>query len=908
MPDRVERYVFSFETLGPQQVVAAMQAIGAEEVRLHGTMGQFTDAIKKQSGAVQESTSRWRKHLTWIAQGILIWEGIRVIKTVIGDWLTVQKDLDTELVRFRIAMGDSDEVAQAYLKTVMAISREMRMPPGQIAGAVGVAYRVGEVEIAEYAAGIARLTGGDTRTILRELIALHRQFPEQRMIDLMDTYISAWQRSTLTAGEFFNLLESSGGLVKFFNTDLNTLLNLFVHITTVAGEAGGSVERFVRMFTKFYEEGHKLRAATEQFIGPTVMFDPATGQEVRRPIEDIIRAIGELNEAQQQIIANNFPSMLGQQYGPWFLQVVKGFEVAEVSAGAFDRAMALMSDSFQDKVRGMEAAWKRFLLGLGDLGPLGVAVEIITGVLDIATERGAYQARREAWAAPGEPEGFVQTSEMEFWRRLLRRRAREAQMPMSLQQFQQWGAYGVGTQAHDWGAPYRQPAYTGEYDVPLPPGLPGPPGEGVVLPEGMDLEQLQEGFDLLSAEIEQAEAAAGFFVNRMEYTAVVTNEFGVIVGTVTTDLADLSAGVKFTTETLAQLPQRFAQMTPAEWALTKQLYGGYEERYLQYPGVPIGKEMELIGPGGDPFTVYMEPWADATKEQTVLTRAHSKGTQELIRWQERSAAAYKKGVAAWESMITGLPGVTTPTDVTAFDLYAMTPAGLYEDKWDEPMRQLKQDVNDMLAGKKPQYGVIYQPWAQEFFGPVMGMIGTGTPEARLAAGGAYEQAAGAYYGLALPWEVYEPQAGALVAGAQKWAEDRAAREANVERMKQLVIDADLGPDVLGFIEYEEMSPLAKWVSGGKMPSELKEELDALGGVAGKGVREGMLGEFEENPWIDDAVAAWKTEAKTEDNTALFVGVGQIIGSNMQTGLVEAIADNIFPKIVAYMLKLLAEEE
>ena len=895
MADRVERYLFVFEAAGAAQVQAAMKAMGVSKAQLLGTEKEFTAAIRAQSRAVEQSTSRWMKHLHWIAQGILIWEGIRVIKTVIGDWLTVQKDLDTELTRFRIAMGDSNETAQEYLETVMAISREMRMPPGQIAGAVGIAYRVGEAEIAEYAAGVARLTGGDATKILRELIALHRQFPEQRMIDLMDTWVSAWQRTTLTAGEFFGLLESSGGLVKFFNTDLNVLLNLFGHITTVAGEAGGSVERFVRMFTKFYEEGHKLREVTEQFIGPTVLFDPTTGAEVRKPIEDIIQAIGELDEAQQQVIANNFPSVLGQQYGPWFLQVVKGFQVMAAEAGAFDRAMATMSRSFQDKARGMESAWDRFLSTIGDLGPFKQFMENVTWALDESERLIRERAEKPQWAAaPGLLPRFLRPTVEDF-----------GMSGMTWEEYEQLREFYTGFAKEAPSRPIRGRPYDERYtpDVTRRPALEALPKERFQLPEGMSIRQFEIGEKLYALRMDEATGSLGRFEEALKRDITLVNEFGIPVAVTTVSVTDLGDAAAFTAEAIGELPRAFALMTTAEWELTKQLYPHYEERYKQYDIDP-GETRELIGPGGDPFTVQTELWSAATREQTVITRALSQGTQELIRWQERSTAAYKKGVAAWEGMVMGLPGVTSPTAVTAYDLYALTPAGLYEDKWDEPMRQLRQNVENLIAGKPVEYpGIMAQPWIQEIFAPAYGA----GPEALRGAGAMAE---GMYYGFQAPWEAYEGQMPILAEEVRAFARrEEQAKETKGRITTGLIEDFGLGPEAVGeFFEYEEMSPMAKWAAGGKMPDELEEELNALGGVAGKGVREGMLDEFEDNPWVDDAVGAWKTEAKTDDNIALFVGVGRIIGSNMQTGLIESIGDEIFPRVCAYIIQLINQEE
>lgn len=927
MTDRVDRYLFHFETLGPGQVVAAMQQLGVESKQLEEvwrsttaagaeqwrqmervttksgdtvtrywdqqgkllrevevTSGQTAQGIKKlttvvrESGeAVDQSTSKWMRHLLWIGQGILIWEGIGIIKRVIGDWITVQKELDTELIRFHIAMGDSNEVAQEYLDTVMAISREMRMPPGQIAGAVGIAYRVGEEDIAEYAAGIARLTGGDATKILRELIALHRQFPEQRMIDLMDEWISAWQRSTLTAGEFFGMLETSGGLVKFFNTDLNTLLNLFVHITTVAGEAGGSVERFVRMFTKFYEPGHKLREATEQFIGPTVMFDPTTGAEVRRPIEDIIQAIAELNEAQQQIISNNFPSLMGQSYGPWFLQVVKGFEATTAEAGAFDDAMSTMSDSFIDKARGMESAWDRFLAKLGDTETIKASMDLITGTLEALEDLMGAGAQLD---------------------------------PATIMRGIIMGGYGAGRDwAEQWGA---QAPVVGRGRGTMPggrprvgpaaaPTLPGLPGEAGMLPVGVDFNKLQAASDFLSDEIQRSAASAGYFVAAQKNTVTVTDQFGVVLGTVTLGLADFGTVIEFVEQAFAELPRSFAQMTQAEWALTQQVYPYYRDRYQQYDIDP-GEMGKLIGPGGDPFTAAAEPWADATRHSTTLLRAEAQARQELIRWQERSTAAYKKGVAAWEGMVMGLPGVSGPTAVTAYDM-GLTGVGLYQDKWDEPVRRMRQNIEDLIAGRGMEYPAeMAQPWAQEIFAPIMGA----GPEALRGGMGMYEQR---HYGLQFPWEAYAPQMGILADEVRAFQQREERSKVIKGKITEGLIAEGLGPEEVGdWFEYEEMSPMAKWASGGKMPSELKDELEALGGIGAEGITGGMLGEFEDNPWVDKVIGAWKTEVSTDENVALFVGVGELMGSRMQDGLVISISDRIFPKIVAYIIKMLKEDE
>ena len=1039
------------EALDNQQQV--MGKVIDRTVSLNGVVQEQGRIYEEGEKAVGAFTSRFARHLTWIAQGMLIWGSLRLVKQVIGDWVDVQRELDQELGYFQIAMGDSQAAMDEYVDTVMELSRAYALMPEQVAPGVTTAYRAGEQDIAPYAAAFTRLTGVDMATSMRELIALHKQFPDRSMIDLLDAWTTAWAGSTMTMGEFTTMFESAGGLALQFNTNFETVAQLMAHISEVTSESGNTVERFTRMLANFYEEGNKTKEVTEALIGSTVTYT-AAGMAMRRPIEDIIQAISKLTMAQKNMIAETLPSGLGQQWQQWFSMIVDGFEVAQTEAGSFNKGVETMSDRFSATVDGMTTAWKRFLLTLGDTEGMSQFVRNITWVIGEMSQRTQFFEEKQKYEKdyPVSPRDVLEGQglwgqwvrflggregpdipaqepfpDYQLW---LRQRETQRQVAMggpgapqpgtpqaiaqqqagypllpegritlpegtdfaklqeditaeSLKIYQ--GAVDIG---HSFGAAFEDmhnlvtvvdefgvpiavidlrlvsatraaemfadsmdvfltkltgPIDLGEFDramrerhdfykehgldvgEPAQAVIETPVGPQVVegpekllrdviarygeeqkertiggvleLPSGLgvSLEELQARLYEVAGEYAAEATARGALISSTGALQLVTDEAGNVLGTI---FIPGLVNVGNIMQQMEGLPRQFFQGGVAEWEMTKLLYGAYEERYRQYE-VPMGEEREYIGPTGEKETFRTAPLADASATITTQLGYLTDGARELTRWQDRQTEAYKRGVAAWESAITGLPGVSGPTPVTAYDM-ALTGVGLYQDKWDEPVRQMRQNVEDINAGRPPEYGDIWsKPWVQDIFAPIMGQ----GPEAMKGGLAMYE---GGYYGLTQPWEAYEPQLPTLEREMETWLAGREQKQVNLGKIEEHLISKGYGPgDVGGFVEAVDMPPGLKAIIGDMTPEEYIDKVKSLGLETGGALTTSLTEELAKTPWILKVISSWQTGV--EEQSALFDTLGFTMGSTAQGGFMRGLTDDMIGALVQTVLDALADE-
>ena len=868
-----------------------MGRVIATERELANGVKETTYSMEGAEKAVGAFNSRFARHLTWIAQGMLIWGSLRLVKQVIGEWVDVQRELDQELGYFQVAMGSSQAAMDEYVDTVMELSRAYALMPEQVAPAVTTAYRAGEQDMAPYAAAFTRLTGVDMATSMRELIALHKQFPDRSMIDLLDAWTTAWATSTMTMGEFTTMFESAGGLAVQFNTNFETVAQLMGHISKVTGESGASVERFTRVLTDFYKEGNKTREITEQLIGATVRYTE-TGEEVRRPIENIIQAISELDTAQKQMIANTIRSQLGQQWAQWFMVIVDGFEVAQTEMGSFNKGVETMSERFNAGVEGMTAAWGRLLLAIGNLGPINDAIERITDLLDLFGRRAGEGGLGLARGILEQIAKIPTISGPLGWGllgRSLGTMLGEALAPPPI-------APPTGPGAQDWwqragiggqqaAAPFAAAPYTaaptGRFELPSTAGV--------------DVAELQTMIDLMAGAHDSQLNAFGFFEDAIVETYIAVDEYGNLVGTL---LIPSTVDAAQALQMLASLPRQFFQGGVAEWEMTKLLYGVYEERYRQYE-VPMGQEMDVVGPTGEVETFWTGPRADAERAATTQLGNLAEGARELTRWQDRQTEAYKRGVAAWETTITGLPGVSGPTPVTAYDM-ALTGVGLYQDKWDEPVRQMRQNVEDINAGRPPEYGDIWsKPWVQDIFAPIMGQ----GPEAMKGGLAMYE---GGYYGLTQPWEAYEPQLPTLEREMEAWIAGREQKQVNLGKIEEYLISKGYGPgDVGGFVEAVDMPPGLKAIIGDLTPEEYIDKVKSLGLETGGALTTSLTEELSKTPWIFKVISSWQTGV--EEQSALFDTLGFTMGSTAQEGFMRGMTDDMIGALVQAVLDALSDE-
>lgn len=969
----------------------ATQTISSVTTNADTAFARTETTINNLSDAVEKSTGQWMRHLKWTVQGIAIWAGINAVKDLVWEWADVQKTLNDEIARFSIGSKDASVSAEQYLDVVMRIAREAKLSPLDVAPAATVAYRTGQEDLLPYAAQITRIAGVDTTTVLREIIALHKQFPDRSMISLLDAYTSAWQSSTMSAEQFFGLLETSGGMARQFNTDFETVVSILSQAGTIAGESGDKVERFVRQLSLLYSDTD-MASRVEELTGVSPVSYTQTGEEIRRPIQEVLGDISRLPEAARMQIAQLFPKGLGQPWQEWFFGLTTGFEGITSEAGAFADAAEKMGDTWGAALEGMTGSWQGFLSILGEIDELVALPKFVTVLLD-AVGRGVQETQEDTdplgpsgvWNVASEivaavfkyhmqeqfpdprdeqqkiideytsrytPSGVppagatyrTTTSPVNF-----RMEEGDEQAPggfyASQTAFQaalyasrdsinaQRVAAGLHEVATDRLTAVYNAAGTLMYTVAIPsivdfgraasefvrsiPQYPlSPQGqlESLVAstqanaPRVSGSYTIQDdskfSFDEIQAEMKRLDSlqlrkahAEGKDIDYITTFSMALNDAGTPIGIFEVEITSAGEAAAALAKQFGLFENVFANIPTEDWDATVGMYEKLSMRYDRY-GVDKGTQTNLIGTGEDQYLegAYSAPWAEAASSVRILTQ-----------WQDKLADAYERGVNKWKSWLTDLPGVGSATPVTQYDL-SISKLGLYENKFDEPMRRVRQDVDDLNKHRPLEYGEINQPWFAKYFDPVRDIQGK---EGQQARAGALEMAEKDFYGLTMPSEAYAGSKDAFISAAQDWVAGRDRKEANVAMLEGWATEAGLGPEAMGFIESVDMPPMVKALLGDSTYEEVMDEVLGIGEGAAKALDTGMTGELKKGTWLTTVTGNWSALVKADNGDeggGLLKSLGSIMGDSIQTGMVEGIGDRIMPRIVAYIIAMLGENE
>jgi hypothetical protein len=240
--------------------------------------------------------------------------------------------------------------------------------------------------------------------------------------------------------------------------------------------------------------------------------------------------------------------------------------------------------------------------------------------------------------------------------------------------------------------------------------------------------------------------------------------------------------------------------------------------------------------------------------------------------------------------------ITKPTSVTASDLMYNAPGGKYQNKWDEPVRQMRADVNNMIAGKDLEYGFGGGAFSSIFEPGILGFAKGADQDTKSAIlKDLQSQAETAFYGMTLSPEAYTGSKDALVAEAQKWVEGKKNEKANKSMMKGWLTEAGLGPEAMGFLDEMDEPPILKMLTGGKT----KEEMTTLFGEKIPNVSDSLAKGAEDVAWI--AIIAGTITAQIKDDPDPLIGAGQVMGGWLAQGSASAFVAALVPQIIAAVL-------
>lgn len=325
--------------------------------------------------------------------------------------------------------------------------------------------------------------------------------------------------------------------------------------------------------------------------------------------------------------------------------------------------------------------------------------------------------------------------------------------------------------------------------------------------------------------------------------------------------------------------------------------------YANKTGTPLGltKTDVMLTQNGVPIVTFDDA------EKGLLSQAASnvgevQNELERTRNENRTLANQANAQAEarakrLESLFDGMfAAITAPTSVTALDLMYNTPGGKYQDKWDEPVRQMRADVNNLIAGKPNEYNFGGGVFGGIFNPDVLGFAQGADQDTKNAIMKDLQaQAEKAFYGLALAPDAYAGGKDALIASAQEWVAGKKNEKANKAMMKGWLTEAGLGPEAMGFLDEQDEPPILKMLTGGKT----KEEMTTLFGDKIPNVSESLAKGAKDVAWI--AIISTTITAQVKEDPDPLIGAGQVMGGYLAQGSASTFVAVIVPQIIAAVL-------
>lgn len=379
----VERGSILFDKLGNEiGRTTTVTKTGADGIR---TVTTSTQGLTKALDDAGLGAMRFVRHMTWIAQGIVLWAGINAVTSALRGWWDAQTQLNASLAEFEMRTGASAQGMAEYEQRILDISQSTAQRPGEIAG---VAPYAPDLVTLEYAAQLNKVAGGDMQNQMQWLVSQQKQFnvPAEDTIRILNALAAGWKLTTLPMHDYIEMLRYAAPYAKQFNMSMEEMYATFGAAQSVIGVEGKEMDIVFRNLTRLYDPKVQRGLGLE----PTSLVMPDGTRQYR----DMVSILDELNDKMQNAelsserIANVMGAagkgqrdlLIGMLEG-WDT-IKAGMESAMAAGGNFAEMLNIKMGTTASKVDEVKAAWDRLMISFGDTKEATAVLELIIFYLE----------------------------------------------------------------------------------------------------------------------------------------------------------------------------------------------------------------------------------------------------------------------------------------------------------------------------------------------------------------------------------------------------------------------------------------------------------------------------------------------------------------------------------------------
>ena len=822
-----------------------------------------------------------------------VYAAMSVATQVAGDWVSAQVEFNRVQIDAQNILGGTTTQVAAFtdqVRYLSYLSGEALAESSLVARREDILNRPG---MGASAAGLNIVFGEsvDMSTAAENITAIQTQFGVS-FGDINDTLLAVVRTSGVTADSLMSMSENWGALtddLKLGGRSVTTMREigaLMASMSVVMGESGNTIETFLRKLERIYTDP----AVGGALEGIGVSVRDASGEF--RSLIDILNEISTrgLGDEAYNALQEFFPNQLGQQskqqLREFFNQIdlITGIvDDAVKSTANFDEALVRANSSLDVLSERLDASFKNWLTATGDLsgasgflqdlaaklqssatnmGPGGMEYSVYSGAESIAEESGIIAGIRS--------EVMVRESLAEMMRSLFAETPR-GQLEETNGRLAAAGIRLVNTLPGDFFGEITSPSQMQAY-----------------LSNALDMFKESEYFD--KDKLYETDTLTQDFLLFMEMSRdSVDTAFNGI-----SDAARGSTAELWSAASAASVFASSALSAASILSATEPIYDP-QGRRVMLGGLGWSKAANPSQIG--PYYPSNEKWAAKEKRDDAAEKEADRALREQQSFYNKSLSEQKayqqKMIGSWEGMIGD---ILKPSEVAGTDLFYNSQNGTYNDNWDEPVRRMKADINHALAGQALEYD--YGGLGKYMnMGAINAARGMDQDAKNAILRSEEESVASRFYNMELPWEAYAGNTDAIVANAQAWIAGKQQKNANMQNVKQLLVDAGLGPDADAFLKAMEEPPIITALFGGKSSGEISEEISGVVPDMGKAVTD-SLGGVGWSVMISNSI---KTDV--ENNNALLVAAGAAISVPITDGIAGYMVATIVAKIIAELARI-----
>lgn len=927
-----EQYIYSVQVMGAAQAIAQLQQLQ----QMTNQVNNVNAGNVNQSGA--QAGRAWSSSFTSTVQHALknmlvygaIGTGFAAIAGSVIAWKDANVALSDSLAQLQVNLGGSRREAEAYYWQMQQMAFATGQDVSESVYARTIEERINRPGLAKGGTQFGLVFPEvPVQDAVNNLLALQIQFGTS-FGEINEVLLDTVQASGLTAKELLNLSDTWGPLSqelgmldaqgKRSTEGMRNISGLMAGMATVMGESGSTIENFLRKMSQFYTNDD-IKAFLGQRGIETTTGKTATGLDIRVPFMDLMSQISAQAKAEPGFavgLQEFFPNQLGQPTQQQLQELIRNWDTINGIMVAADdvvlewgNAVETSSQRASVAIERLGVAFSGFFAALGGnedfvalLNRIAAGVQN-TAIRTAGTSSGSELTQNFAldkWANAFEAKitgavskagvnpraGMMLGEDTRYFRSIFETaqlskdydrgnamKFFEEAIPkfMGSEKFNPKDSEGMMTQAfiewmneigqviQDQMAQYARPTFTTSGTK-----------DDIAAAEGLStvaLSAVNASYSVGALGIAAAGAAGALNVFSMKRVDIGDATVGQVVG-------------QYERDKLAA--KRFAQQYGLDYSIEETPTALYKD------GRPVGKinadPNVLKDSTGTVNELIDTEEALAKKNQAAAEAAANKANAQ-------AEARAKRLEQLFDSMFTA---ITKPTSVTASDLMYNAPGGKYQNKWDEPVRQMRADVNNMIAGKDLEYGFGGGAFSSIFEPGILGFAKGADQDTKASIlKDLQSQAETAFYGMTLSPEAYTGSKDALVAEAQKWVEGKKNEKANKSMMKGWLTEAGLGPEAMGFLDEMDEPPILKMLTGGKT----KEEMTTLFGEKIPNVSDSLAKGAEDVAWI--AIIAGTITAQIKDDPDPLIGAGQVMGGWLAQGSASAFVAALVPQIIAAVL-------